>query len=152
MKITQISFTLNIEICNNIHIYQEYTYISTCDIEFNVLIYFDYDNEVLLYSLKYEDANYNSSEYLVEYDSCFDEEKIYNTIKTFMLGYIENQISCYIDENEYSDWRVAYIKDGIRVKNISTNQYEEWNIHDFDDDFEDFQNEIKEFLDSNKGV
>ena len=137
---------------NKIKLLKEYTYISTCDIDFNVLIYFDYDNEVLLYSLKYIDNNYSSSEYLIEYDFCFDEEKIYNTIKTFMLNYIESQISCYIDENEYSDWRVAYVKDGIRVKNISTNQYEEWNIHDFDDDYEDFQNEIKEFLDSNKGV
>ena len=67
-------------------------------------------------------------------------------------NYIENQISCYIDENEYSDWRVTYIKNGIRVRNVKTNQYEEWNIHDFDEEYEDFQNEIKEFLDCNKGV
>ena len=73
---------------NKIKMVKKYTYISICNIDFNVLIYFDYDNEVLLYSLKYEDNNYDSSDYLDEYASCFDEEKINNTIKSFMLNYV----------------------------------------------------------------
>ena len=135
-----------------IKLLKEYTYMDICDIEFIVLVYFDNDNEVLLYSLKYIDNNYNSSEYLVEYEPYFNEGNIDNVIKTFMLGYIASQISCYIEENEYNGWRVTTVKNGLKLMNDKTHQYEEWNIHDFDEEYEDFQNEIKEFLDLNKGA
>ena len=137
---------------NKIKLLKEYTYMDICDIEFIVLVYFDNDNEVLLYSLKYIDNNYNSSEYLVEYEPYFNEEKIYNVIKTFMLDYLASQISCYIEKNVYNGWKVVAVKNGLKLTNEKTHQREEWNIHDFDEDFEDFQNEIKEFLDCNKGA
>ena len=134
---------------NKIKMVKKYTYISICNIDFNILIYFDYDNEVLLYSLKYEDNNYDSSDYLDEYASCFDEEKISNTIKSFMLNYVWNQVDCYINENDYSDWMILIIEDGLKLKNKSTNQWVTWNINDYDEDYEVIQNKILKFLDWN---
>ena len=137
---------------NKIKLLKEYTYIEICDIEFIVLIYFDNDNEVLLYSLKYIDNNYNSSEYLVEYEPYFNEEKIYNVIKTFMLGFIANQINCYIEENEYSGLKVTAVKNGLKLTNEKTNQYRTWDVYDFDEDYEEMKSQIMEFLDLNKGA
>ena len=132
-----------------IQLLKKYTYISICNIDFNVLIYFDYDNEVLLYSLKYEDNNYSSSDYLDEYASRFDEENINNIIKSFMLDYIWSQVNCYIEENDYNEWKVEAIKDGIKLKNKSTNQCVAWDIHD-DEDYEVIQSKIIKFLTTTK--
>ena len=134
---------------NKIQFLKKYTYISICNIDFNVLIYFDYDNEVLLYTLNYEDNNYSSSDFLDEYASNFDEEKINNIIKSFMLDYIWSNVNCYIEENEYSDWRVLIIDNGLKLKNKTTNQYATWNIYDYDEDYEVIQNKIIKFLDWN---
>ena len=134
---------------NKIQFLKKYTYISICNIDFNVLIYFDYDNEVLLYTLNYEDNNYSSSDFLDEYASNFDEEKINNIIKSFMLDYVWSNVNCYIEENEYSDWRVLIIEDGLKLKNKTTNQYATWNIYDYDEDYEVIQNKIIKFLDWN---
>ena len=134
---------------NKIQFLKKYTYISICNIDFNVLIYFDYDNEVLLYTLNYEDNNYSSSDFLDEYASNFDEEKINNIIKSFMLDYVWSNVNCYIEENEYSDWRVLIIEDGLKLKNKSTNQYATWNIYDYDEDYEVIQSKIIKFLDWN---
>ena len=103
---------------NKIQLLKKYTYISICNIDFNVLIYFDYDNEVLLYSLKYEDNNYNTSDYLIEYASSFDEESINKAIKSFMLDYSTSQLNCYIEENDYSDWKVVTIKNGLKLTGV----------------------------------
>ena len=134
---------------NKIQLVKKYTYISIYNIDFNVLIYFDYDNEVLLYSLKYEDNNYSSSDYLYEYASCFDEKNVNNIIKSFMLDYIWSIVNCYIEENDYSDWRVLIIEDGLKLKNKTTNQWVTWNIGDYDEDYEVMQNKIMKFLDLN---
>ena len=134
---------------NKIQFLKKYTYISICNIDFNVLIYFDYDNEVLLYTLNYEDNNYSSSDFLDEYASNFDEEKVSNIIKSFMLDYIWSQVNCYIEEHDYSDWRVLIIEDGLKLKNKTTNQYATWNIYDYDEDYEVIQNKIIKFLDWN---
>ena len=131
-----------------IKLLKKYTYITICNIDFNVLIYFDYDNEVLLYSLKFEDENY-SSDYLVEYAKSFDEENISNEIKSFMLNYIWSQINCYIEENDYNDWRVLIIDNGLKIKNKSTNQWTTWDICDYDEDYEVIQNKMMQFLDLN---
>ena len=134
---------------NKIQFLKKYTYISICNIDFNVLIYFDYDNEVLLYTLNYEDNNYSSSDFLDEYASNFDEEKINNIIKSFMLDYVWSNVNCYIEENEYSDWRVLIIDNGLKLKNKTTNQYATWNIYDYDEDYEVIQSKIIKFLDWN---
>ena len=134
---------------NKIKLLKEYTYISILHIDFNVLIYFDYDNEVLLYTLKYEDNNYNSSDYLDEYAKFFDEEKIDNIIKSFMLDYLESQLNCYIEENDYNDWRVSIVEDGLKLKNKLTNQWVIWDIYDYGKDYEVIQNKIMKFLDLN---
>ena len=131
-----------------IKLLKKYTYITICNIDFNVLIYFDYDNEILLYSLKYEDENY-SSDYLIEYAKSFDEENINNEIKSFMLNYIWSQINCYIEENDYNDWRVLIIDNGLKIKNKSTNQWTTWDICDYDEDYEVIQNKMMKFLDLN---
>ena len=131
-----------------IKLLKKYTYITICNIDFNVLIYFDYDNEVLLYSLKYEDENY-SSDYLIEYAKSFDEENINNEIKSFMLNYVWSQINCYIEENDYNDWRVLIIDNGLKIKNKSTNQWTTWDVDDYDEDYEVIQNKMMKFLDLN---
>ena len=131
-----------------IKLLKKYTYVTICNINFNVLIYFDYDNEVLLYSLKYEDENY-SSDYLVEYAKSFDEENISNEIKSFMLNYVWSQINCYIEENDYNDWRVLIIDNGLKIKNKSTNQWTTWDVDDYDEDYEVIQNKMMKFLDLN---
>ena len=131
---------------NKIKFLKRYTYISICNIDFNVLIYFDYDKEVLLYSLKYEDNDYDSSDFLIDYAPCFDEETICNTIKSFMLDYVWSQINCYIEENDYNDWRVLIIDNGLKLKNKTTNQYATWNIYDYDEDYEAIQSKMEKFL------
>ena len=131
-----------------IKLLKKYTYITICNIDFNVLIYFDYDNEVLLYSLKYEDENY-SSDYLIEYAKSFDEENINNEIKSFMLNYIWSEVNCYIEENEYNDWRVLIIDNGLKIKNKSTNQWITWDVDDYNEDYEVVKNKMMKFLDLN---
>ena len=131
-----------------IKLLKKYTYITICNIDFNVLIYFDYDNEILLYSLKYEDENY-SSDYLIEYAKSFDEENISNEIKSFMLNYIWSQINCYIEENDYNDWRVLIVDNGLKLKNKSTNQWITWDVDDYNEDYEVIQNKMMQFLDLN---
>ena len=131
---------------DKIQLLKKYTYISICNIDFNVLIYFDYDNEVLLYSLKYEDNDYSGSDYLIDYAPSFDEENIDNTIKSFMLDYVWSQVNCYIEDNDYSDWRVLTIEDGLKLKNKSTNQWVTWYIHDYDEDYEVIKNKMIKFL------
>ena len=131
-----------------IKLLKKYTYITICNIDFNVLIYFDYDNEVLLYSLKYEDENY-SSDYLIEYAKSFDEENISDEIKSFMLNYIWSQINCYIEENDYNDWRVLIVDNGLKLKNKSTNQWITWDVDDYNEDYEVIQNKMMQFLDLN---
>ena len=133
---------------NKIKLVKEYVYIDILDIEFNVLIYFDEENEELLYSLKYEDNNYNSSEYLVEYAKSFNEENVDKIIKAFMLDYLASTLNCYIEENEYSGLKVVAIKNGLKLMNDKTQQCEEWNIYDFDEDYEELQYEVKQFIDS----
>ena len=124
---------------------KEYKYISICNIDFNVCIYFDYDNEVLLYSLKYID-NDNTSHFLIKYATSFDEEAIDNTIKSFMKDYIANQVDCYIEENNYNEWYIITNTYGFKLINKATQQYAIWNIYDYDEDYEVIQNKIEKFL------
>ena len=131
---------------NKIKFLKKYTYITICNIDFNVIIYFDYINEVLLYSLHYEDNNYSSSDSLIDYATSFDEEAISNTIKSFMLDYVWSQVNCYIEENDYNDWRILIIEDGLKLKNKVTNQWATWNIYDYDEEYEVVQNKIIKFL------
>ena len=131
---------------NKIKFLKKYTYITICNIDFNVIIYFDYINEVLLYSLHYEDNNYSSSDSLIDYATSFDEEAICNTIKSFMLDYVWSQVNCYIEENDYNDWRILIIEDGLKLKNKVTNQWATWNIYDYDEEYEVVQNKIIKFL------
>ena len=134
---------------NKIKLVKEYTYMDTLGIEFNVLIYFDEDNETLLHTLKYIDNNYDTDGYLLEYEPYSGGNKIYNVIKAFMLDYLESQLNIYINENEYRNLKVVAIKDGLKVINEKTNQSETWNIYDFDDDYDDMQYEIMTYLDDN---
>ena len=134
---------------NKIKLLKEYTFMEILDIDFNVLIYFDNDNERLLYTLEYIDNNYGTNDFLLEYEPCFDESKVYNIIKAFMMDYLESQLNVYIDENEYKDLKVVAIKDGLKVTNEKTKQSETWNINDYDDDYDDMQYDVKEYLDNN---
>ena len=100
---------------------------------------------MLLFSLKYEDDNY-SSDYLIDYASSLDEERINNTIKEFMLDYVWSQINCYIEENDYNDWRVLIIDNGLKLKNKLTSQWVTWSIFDYDEDYETIKDKMIKFL------
>ena len=134
---------------NKIKLLKEYVYIEILDIQFNKLIYFDYEDETLLYSLEYIDNNYGNCDFLVEYDSYFDEETINNKIKSFMLGYIESEVNCYIEEYEYKDCTVKAVESGLKLINNKTQQKEAWNIYEYDEDYEIIKSKIMKFLDLN---
>ena len=134
---------------NKIKLVKEYVYMDILDIEFNVLIYFDEENEELLYSLKYEDNNYSSGDYLVEYAKSFNEENIDKIIKAFMLDYLASTLNCYIEENEYSGLKVVTVENGLKLMNDKTQQYATWWIYDYDEDYEVMQDKIKRFIDLN---
>ena len=133
---------------NKIKLVKKYTYISILHIDFNILIYFDYDNEVLLYSLKYEDNEYNDNiGYLIEFASSFDEEAINQAIQKFMLIHIWSELEAWIILNDYVDeWKIEVIKDGLKLINKKTKQWRIWNIYDYDEDYEVVQNKIKEVV------
>ena len=131
---------------NKIKFLKRYTYISICNIDFNVLIYFDYDSEVLLYSLEIEDNNYSSIDYLVEYATSLNDDEINNIIKSFMLNYVKSNLNCYIKESKYVNWNVEVCNDGFKLINKTTKQWATWNIYDYDEDYEVVQNKIIKFL------
>ena len=136
-----------IQYMNKIQLLKEYTYISICNFDFNILIHFDYDNEVLLYSLKYEDNEYyDNVDYLIEYASSFDEEVIYNTIKKFMLIHVWSELDKSIVLNDYKEWKIEVVNDGLKLINKTTKQWATWNIYDYDEDYEVVQNKIIKFL------
>ena len=114
-----------------------------------MLIYFDYDCEMLLYSLEIEDNNYSCVDYLIEHASRFDEENISNTIKSFMIDYVRKEINRYINEKNYNDWKVFAVDNGWKLANDKTHQYVAWNLYDYDEDCEIIQNKIIKFLDWN---
>ena len=66
-----------------------------------------------------------------------------------MLDYVWSKVNCYINENDYNDWRVLIIEDGLKLKNKSTNQWTTWNIYDYDEDYEVVQSKMIKFLDWN---
>ena len=131
---------------NKIKLVKEYTYMSICDIDFNVLIDFDYDNEVLLYSLGFEDHNYCGGGFLINYAKSLDEETIYEEIKAFMLNHVQSEVSCFIEENDYNDWKVEVIENGLKLLKKSTKQWATWNIYDYDEDYAIIKSKLIKFL------
>ena len=133
---------------NKIKLLKKYTYKSICNIDFNVLIYFDYDDEKLLFTLEYTDNDYSSSDFLDEYASNFDEIKINDMIKSFMLDNIWAQINCHINGNDYNDWSVYITDNGWKLANEKANKWFIWNVYD-DDDYEIIKDKMIKFLDLN---
>ncbi len=131
---------------NKLKFLKRYTYTSILNVNFNILIYFDYDSEILLYSLEVEDNNYNSIEYLVECATSLSDDEINNAIRSFMLDYIVSNLRCYAKGNGYSDWNVVVYKDGIRLINNATKQHADWYLYNYDEDYEVIQNKIIKFL------
>ena len=64
----------------------------------------------------------------------------------FMLDNIESEVSCFIEENDYNEWKVEVIENGLKLLNKLTKQWTTWNIHDYDEDYEVIQNKIIKFL------
>ena len=132
---------------NKIKFLKKYTYISISNFDFNILIYFDYDSEVLLYSLEVEDSDYyDNINYLIEYASCFDEENINNAIKRFMLAHVWSEIDKWITLNDCNEWKVEIIGNALKLINKTTKQWVTWNVFDYDEDYEVIQNKIIKFL------
>ena len=63
-----------------------------------------------------------------------------------MLDYVWSQINCFIEENNYNNWRVLIVDNGLKLKNKLTNQWVTWNIHDYDQNYEVIQTKMKKFL------
>ena len=131
---------------NKIKFKEEYTYTTICNIDFNVLTYFDEDFEEKSYSLRFEDHNYCSGEFLINFAKSLDDETIEKEVKSFMLGYICSQVNCHIEGEDYNDWTVETVEDGLELKNKKTNRSIVWKIHDYEDDCEFILNEMIKFL------
>ena len=69
-----------------------------------------------------------------------------NTINTFMLGVIAGLVDCYIEENDYNEWAIEVINDGLKLINKTTKQYATWNIYDYDCDYKVIRSKIEKFL------
>ena len=127
---------------------KEYTYTTICDIDFNVLEYFDEYYGEPTYSLWYEDHDSCSKDHLVEFEKSLTDEQINNEIKSFMLDYICAEVDCYIEENDYKDWTVKVVEDGWKLANERDNKWFSWRVNSDDDDcYENIKNEIIERLD-----
>ena len=125
---------------------KEYTYMSICDIDFNVIVDFDCENEVELYSLRFEDHNYNSGDFLINFAKNLDDETLEKEIKTFMLNYIQSQVNCHIEDSDCNEWAVETTDDGLKLENKTTNRCIVWKVHDLEDDCEFIQDEMIKFL------
>lgn len=127
---------------NKIKFLKKYTYTSILDVDFNVVINFDYDAEVLLYSLEIENNNYNSIDYLIEYATSLSEDEINNAIREFMLDYVKSDLNSYIQKNGYNEWVVVVVENGLKLINKTTKQWATWNIYDYDEDYEVVQSKV----------
>ena len=131
----------------NIKFKEEYTYVSICDIDFKVLVDFDYDENKELYSLTYDNHDYPGSvEFLISFAKSLDVEVWDKEIKSFMLDYIKSQVECFMEDEDYNNWTVGVVEDGWELKNKKTNRSVIWKIHDLEDDCEIIQNEMFKFL------
>ena len=132
---------------NKIKFLKKYTYMTISNFEFNVVIHFDYDSEVLLYSLEVEDSDYSDNiNYLIEYASSKDEDEINEAIQKFMLAHVWSEVDKWITLNDCNEWKVEVVGNGLKLINKTTNQWVTWNIYDYDEDYEVIQNKIIKFL------
>lgn len=132
---------------NKIKFLKRYTYTSISNFDFNILIFFDYDSNTLLYSLEYDDINYHDSiDYLIEYASSLSDDAINESIRKFMLIHVWNEIDTLIILNDFNEWKVEIIENGLKLINKVTKQYATWNIYNYDEDYEAIQNAMEKFL------
>ena len=135
---------------NKIKFLKKYTYTTISNFEFNVLIHFDYDSEVLLYSLEVEDSDYyDNINYLIEYASSKDEDEINEAIQKFMLAHVWSEIDKWITLNDYNEWKIEVVESALKLINKTSKQWVTWSIYDYDEDYEVIQNKIKKFIDWN---
>lgn len=132
---------------NKIKFLKRYTYTSICNYNFNILIFFDYDSNMLLYSLECDDIEYyDSVDCLIEYASSLNDDEINESIRKFMLIHVWNEIDTLIILNDFNEWKVEIIENGLKLINKVTNQYATWNIYNYDEDYEAIQNAMEKFL------
>ena len=132
---------------NKFKFLKKYTYVTISNFDFNVLIHFDYDSEMLLYSLEVEDSDYyDNINYLIEYASSKDEDEINEAIKKFMLAHVWSEIDKWIALNDCNEWKVEVVGNALKLANKTTNQWATWNIYDYDEDYEVIQSKIIKFL------
>ena len=131
---------------NKTKLINEYTYTTICNIDFNVLTYFDEDFERELYSLKFENHDYCSGEFLIDFADKLDVETLDKEIKSFMLDYVWSQVNCFIEGEDFNDWTVWTLEDGWKLENKKANKSKTWKIHDLEDDCEPILNEMIKFL------
>ena len=68
------------------------------------------------------------------------------TINMFMIECVAGLLNCYIEENNYNDWNVEVVNDGLKLINIKSQQYATWSIYDYDCDYKIIKNKIEKFL------
>lgn len=132
---------------NKIKFLKRYKYKSICNYDFSVLMFFDYNNNTLLYSLEYDDVDYyDNIGYLIEYASSLSDDEINKAIRKFMLIHVWNETDTLIILNDFNEWKVEIIENGLKLINKVTNQYATWNIYNYDEDYEAIQNAMEKFL------
>ena len=68
------------------------------------------------------------------------------TNQKFMLNHVWSELNKWIILNDYNDWKVEVIENGLKLFNKLTKQWATWNIYDYDEDYTLIQNKIIKFL------
>ena len=67
-----------------------------------------------------------------------------------MLTHVWSDLDKWITLNDFNEWKIEVIKDGLKLINKTTNQWVTWNVFDYDEDYEVIETKIKKFIDLNK--
>ena len=68
------------------------------------------------------------------------------TNQQFMLNHVWSELNKWIILNDYNDWKVEVIENGLKLFNKFTKQWATWNIYDYDENYALIQNKIIKFL------
>ena len=68
------------------------------------------------------------------------------TNQKFMLNHVWSELNKWIILNDYNDWTIEVIENGLKLFNKFTKQWTTWNIYDYDENYELIQNKIIKFL------
>ena len=110
----------------------------------------DCKNDTAHFCLTVKDSDCGTDEeILLDFIYDYDEfqDKAQTAVRGYMLDYIQSQISCYIEDNDYKNWKIKADKSGwLLLSNDRLGHYKRWNIYN-KDGYETIQDTIIELLD-----